>query len=188
MEFAEGGGEMALVAHDESRGAECGVLSAPPDEDETAQELEVGGGMARAGAGFVLEPGGIAGMVIFVFDAPTAANGPQRVRVGEWFAQDEHAPAGGLLACGLGGAVAFDFNQLSGVNEAELLRRYAERADVPLVEPAMARFEVGGKKGGASSASFLSARALAKAWLSLSCTRVVAPCSWTSWRTRAVSA
>ncbi len=177
-----------MVAHDESRGAEVGVLAAPPDEDEAAQELEVCCGMASVGTGFVLEPGGIAGMVIFIFDSPTAASGPQCVRLGEWFARDEYAPAGGFLARGLGGAVAFDFNQLSGVNESELFGRYAEDADVPLVEPAMVGFELGRKKGGACSARFLSARALAKAWLSLSCTRVIAPCSWTSWRTRAVSA
>ena len=144
--------------------------------------------MASAGAGFVLEPGGIAGMVIFIFDSPTATSSAQGVRLGERFAQDEHAPASGFLARGLGGAVAFNFNQLGGVNEAERFGRYAEGADVPLVEPAMAGFDVGREKGGAAAASCLSARALAKTWLSLSCTRVVAPCSWTSWRTRAVSA
>lgn len=144
--------------------------------------------MARASAGFVLEPSGVAGMVVFVFDAPTAPNRAQGVRLGERFAQDEHPPASGFLARGLGGAVAFDFNQLGGVNEAERFGRYAEGADVPLVEPAVAGFDRGREKGGAASASCWSARARAKAWLSLSCTRVVAPCSWTSWRTRAVSA
>ena len=70
---------MALVAQDEGGRTFLRVSSAPPDEDQAAQQGEVGRGVAGAGAGFVLEPGGVAGMVVFVFDAPPAADGDQGV-------------------------------------------------------------------------------------------------------------
>jgi len=109
---------MALIAQDEGRGAFLRVATAPPDEDEAAQQREVGRGVASAGAGFVLEPGGVAGMVVFVFDAPPAADGDQGVSWGEGLAEDEDPPAGAGFAGGLVGAVAFDFEELRGVDEA----------------------------------------------------------------------
>lgn len=92
---------MALIAQDEGRGAFLRVAPAPPDEDEAAQQREVGRGVASAGAGFVLEPGGVAGMVVFVFDAPPAADGDQGVSWGEGLAEDEDPPAGAGFAGGL---------------------------------------------------------------------------------------
>lgn len=132
---------MALIAQDEGRGAFLRVAPAPPDEDEAAQQREVGRGVASAGAGFVLEPGGVAGMVVFVFDAPPGADGDQGVSWGEGLAEDEDPPAGAGFAGGLVGAVAFDFEELRGVDEAELFRGNGEGAVVALVDPAVTRFE-----------------------------------------------
>lgn len=156
--FPKDGGKPSLVAQDEGGGAQFGVALAPPDQHEAAQEREVRGGVAGAGAGFVLEPGGVAGVMIFVFDAPAAARGAQGVFRGEGFAQDKHAAAGAGLAGGFLQAVAFDFEELLGVDEAEGFGRDGKRADVALVEPPVTGFEGGGKKGGAACASKVSAR------------------------------
>ena len=156
--FTQGGGEMALIAQDEGRGAFLRVATAPPDEDEAAQQREVGRGVASAGAGFVLEPGGVAGMVVFVFDTPPAADGDQGVSWGEGLAEDEDPPAGAGFAGGLVGAVAFDFEELRGVDEAELFRGNGEGAVVALVDPAVTRFEGRGEKRGACLVSKASAR------------------------------
>ena len=114
--------------------------------------------MASAGAGFVLEPGGVAGMVVFVFDTPPAADGDQGVSWGEGLAEDEDPPAGAGFAGGLVGAVAFDFEELRGVDEAELFRGNGEGAVVALVDPAVTRFEGRGEKRGACLVSKASAR------------------------------
>ena len=140
-EFTEGMGETALVAQNEGRGGEGGVVVAPPEENEAAQQGEVGGGVPGAGAGFVLEPGGVAGMVVFVFDAPAGAGGAQGVGGGERFAQDKDAPAVAGLAGGFFDAVALDFEALGGVDEAELLGRDGEGAAVALVEAAVTGFK-----------------------------------------------
>jgi len=152
---------MALIAQDEGRGAFLRVATAPPDEDEAAQQREVGRGVASAGAGFVLEPGGVAGMVVFVFDTPPAADGDQGVSWGEGIAEDEDPPAGAGFAGGLVGAVAFDFEELRGVDEAELFRGNGEGAVVALVDPAVTRFEGRGEKRGACWVSKASARCAA---------------------------
>ena len=156
--FTQGGGEMALIAQDEGRGAFLRVAPAPPDEDEAAQQREVGRGVASAGAGFVLEPGGVAGMVVFVFDAPPGADGDQGVSWGEGLAEDEDPPAGAGLAGGLVVAVAFYFEELRGVDEAELFRGNGEGAVVALVDPAVTRFEGRREKRGACWVSKASER------------------------------
>ena len=156
--FTQGGGEMALIAQDEGRGAFLRVAPAPPDEDEAAQQREVGRGVASASAGFVLEPGGVAGMVVFVFDAPPGADGDQGVSWGEGLAEDEDPPAGAGLAGGLVVAVAFYFEELRGVDEAELFRGNGEGAVVALVDPAVTRFEGRREKRGACWVSKASER------------------------------
>jgi hypothetical protein len=134
------------------------VSSAPPAEHEAAQEREVGRGVTGAGAGLVLKPDGVAGMVVFVFDAPAAADGDQGVARGERLAEDKDPPAGAGFAGGLGGAVAFDLEELRRVDEAELFRGDGEGAVVALVDPAVTRFEGGGEKRGACWVSKVSAR------------------------------
>ena len=59
-EFTQRGGETALVAGGEGGGAEFWVAAAPPDKDGAAQQREIRRGVAGAGAGFVLEPSGVA--------------------------------------------------------------------------------------------------------------------------------
>ena len=157
--FTQGGGKVTLVAQDESGRAFFGVSSAPPDKDEAAQEGEVGRGVTGPGAGLVLKPGGVAGMVVFVFDAPPAADGDQGVTWGERLAEDKDPPAGAGEAGGFVGAVAFDFEELRGVDEAELFWGDVEGAVVSLVEAAVTRFERRGEqKGGGHWVSRVSAR------------------------------
>ena len=95
----DGFGQMAVVVIDEGRAAERRVAAAPRDEDDAAQEREVRDGVAGARAGLVLEPGGVARVMIFVLDAPAEAGRAERVVRRERLGQDEHPPAGG------GGAV-----------------------------------------------------------------------------------
>ncbi len=97
-------------------------------------------------------------MVVFVFDAPPAADGDQGVSWGEGLAEDEDPPAGAGFAGGLGGAVAFDFEETLGVDESELFRGNGEGAVVALVDPAVTRFEGRGEKRGACWVSKASAR------------------------------
>lgn len=58
-------------------------------------------------------------MMVFVFAAPAAARGAQGVLRGEGFAQDKHAAAGAGLAGGFLYALAFDFEELGGMDKAE---------------------------------------------------------------------
>ena len=146
------------------------------------------GGVAGARAGLVLEPGGVARVMIFVLDAPAGAGRAERVCWGQRLGQDEYPAAGGGDAGGFVHAVALDFEQLSGVDEAELFRGDGENPEVTLVDAAVADFEGSRKKGGASRASSVSARAAAFFWLAFNCTSAIAPCSCTSVRTSAESA
>jgi hypothetical protein len=146
-----------LVAQDESGRAFLWVSAAPPDENDAAQQGEVGRGVTGASAGFVLEPSGVAGMVVFIFDAPPAPDGDQGVTWGEWLAEDEDAPAGAAFRGGFVGAVAFDFEELRGVDEAELFRGDVESAVVSLVDATVPRFEGRGEKRGACWVSKVSA-------------------------------
>jgi hypothetical protein len=66
-------------------------------------------------------------MVVLVFDAPAAPSRVQHVRRAEWFAQDKEASSGAGFAGGFFGAVTFDFEQLRGVDKAELLGRPPRR-------------------------------------------------------------
>ena len=156
--FTQGGGKVTLVAQDESGRAFFGVSSAPPDKDEAAQEGEVGRGVTGPGAGLVLKPGGVAGMVVFVLDAPPAADGPQGVTWGEGFAEDKEPSSRAGFRGGFVGAVAFDFEELRSVDEAELFGGDVEGAEVTLVDAAVSRFEGSGEKRGACWVSKVSAR------------------------------
>ena len=146
---------MAIIVIDESRAAESGMSAAPRDEHAAAQESEVSGRVAGAGAGLVLEPGGVAGVMIFVLDAPAEAGRAQRVVRGQRLGQNEHPTPGGSRAGGFVYAVALDFEQLGGVGEAEFFRGDGEDPEVALVDAAVADFAGSRKKGGASWASTL---------------------------------
>jgi hypothetical protein len=149
---------MTLVAQDESGCAFFRMPPAPPDEDDPAQQREIGRSVTGPCARLVLEPGGVAGMMIFVFDAPPAPDGNQGVTWGEGLAEDKEAPAGAGFPGGFVGAVAFDFEELRGVDEAELFGRDLEGPEVPLVEAAVSRFEGSGEKRGDCWDSRVSAR------------------------------
>jgi len=133
------------------------VASAPPDQDEAAQEREVGRGVTGPSARLVFEPSGVAGIVIFVFDAPPGSDREQGVLWGERFTQDEAAAPNAVFPGGFFGAVAFDFAELGGVDKAEFFRGEVERTAVALVEAAVARFKGRGEKRGLSWASAASA-------------------------------
>ena len=146
------------------------------------------GGVAGARAGLVLKPGGVARVMIFVLDAPAAAGRAERIVRAQRLGQDEHPAAAGGDAGGFVHAVALDFEQLGGVDEAELFRGDRQGAVMALVDAAVAEFEGSRKKGGAAPASSVSARAAAFFWLAFNCTRAIAPWSCTSGRTSAGSA
>ena len=126
-----------MVAENESRRAFFRVPPAPPDEDDSAQEREIGCGVPGPSARLVLEPGGIAGVVVFVFDAPPGTDHAQGIIGGEWFAEDKDPSAGAGLCRGFVGAVAFNFEELRRVDEAELFWGNGEGAKVALVDAAV---------------------------------------------------
>jgi hypothetical protein len=148
-QFAESGRQSALVALNEGRAAEIGVAAAPPDEHDAAEQREVGGGVSGVGAGLVFEPGGIAGVMVLVFHPPVRTDRAQRVISRERFGDDEYAATCGGSAGGFFETVALDLDQLGGVNEADLFRGDGQRANVTLVDPAVAWFQIGGEKRGA---------------------------------------
>ena len=151
--FAQSRGQPALVAEDESRCAQRGMAATPPNEDRAPQGGEIGLGVTGAGPRFVLQPCGVTGVMVLVFNAPVHPHRPQRVGVTQRFTGHEHAPAYGADAAGFIETVAFDLDYLGGVDEADRFRRDGQGADVALIDPTVAGFELGGQKRGAGRQS-----------------------------------
>jgi len=150
-----------LVAQEEGRGAQRGMAAAPPDEHEAAQEREVGGGVPGAGASLVLQPGGVAGVVVFVLDAPARPRGALGIGGAQGFAGDKHPPARRGRAGGFFQAGALKLDELGGVDKAELLGGDVKGAHAAGVEATVAGLGAGRKKRGAAWASNRSAWAAA---------------------------
>lgn len=125
------------------RGGGARQGSAPEREHRSAQQGEVGGGVAGAAAAFVLKEGGVAGMVVFVFDVPVQAD------VAEQFVQgpvrgvgnEEPSPAGALGTFALGGLLLYAFaghlDDAPDAGEAHLQWVHSGGADAALVKAAV---------------------------------------------------